>query len=257
MIFWQLIFPRFWQLIFPNYHSNNIFKNRMIYNSNLEVIERMMDWKMYGQIQEHKKQGFKKRQTARMLDKDYKTVSKYWDMSPDEFSTERESAGNRLRKAEPYEDYVVETLRDFPDMSAAQLYDWILEKREGLALSFQGRAFRAYVSKIRLDYGIIKLKEIRVYNAMDDPPMGYQAQVDMGEIVLETSAGKHKKVYCFAMVMSNSRYKYVYWIDRPFTTVLFIEAHQKAFSFFGGRTEEIAYDQDKVCLLYTSPSPRD
>lgn len=209
----------------------------------------MMDWKMYGQIQEHKKQGFKKSQTARMLGKDYKTVSKYWDMPPNEFSAEKESAGNRLRKAESYEDYVVETLRDFPDMSAAQLYDWILEKREGLPLPFKGRAFRAYVSKIRLDYGIIKLKEVRVYNAMDDPPMGYQAQVDMGEIFLETPAGKRKKVYCFAMVMSNSRYKYVYWIDRPFTTALFIEAHQKAFSFFGGRTEEIAYDQDKVLAV--------
>jgi len=209
----------------------------------------MMDWKMYGKIQEHKKQGFKKSQTARMLGKDYKTISKYWDMLPDEFSAERESAGSRARKAEHYEDYVVETLKEFPDMSAAQLYDWILEKRKGVTLPFKDRAFRAYVAKIRLDYGIIKLKEIRVYDAMDDPPMGYQAQIDMGEIVLATHGGKRKKLYCFAMVLSNSRYKYVYWIDRPFTTALFIEAHQKAFFFFGGRTEEIAYDQDKVLAV--------
>jgi len=110
----------------------------------------MMDWKMYGQIQEHKKQDFKKSQTARMLDKDYKTVSKYWDMSPNEFSTERESAGNRLRKAERYEDYVVETLRDFPDMSAAQLYDWILEKT--LAYCMQRNLYSAGDFKSTLLY---------------------------------------------------------------------------------------------------------
>jgi len=57
------------------------------------------------------KQGFEKSQTARLLGKDYKLVSKYWDMSLDEFSTERESVGNRLRKAEPYMITIFETLK--------------------------------------------------------------------------------------------------------------------------------------------------
>jgi hypothetical protein len=55
-------------------------------------------------------------------------------MTPDEFAAERENAGTRIKKAEPYGDYVVECLRKYPDMSSAQLYDWILEKHKGIEL---------------------------------------------------------------------------------------------------------------------------
>ena len=56
----------------------------------------MVDWIMYGKIQEMKRTGLNKSQTSRHLGIDYKTVLKYWDMSP--------------------------------DMSAAQIYDWIRER---------------------------------------------------------------------------------------------------------------------------------
>jgi len=209
----------------------------------------MTDWKMYGQIQEHKRKGLNKSQTARILGKDYKTILKYWDVMTDEFAAEKENAGTRMKKAEPYEEYVVECLRKYPDMSAAQLYDWILEQRNGVKLPFKERSFRSYVANIRGKYDISKTVKTRQYQAIDDPPMGEQAQVDMGEIILVTYTGKHKKVYCFGMVMSNSRQKFVYWLDKPFTTDSFIIAHLKAFKFFGGRPKEIVYDQDKVLAV--------
>jgi hypothetical protein len=74
----------------------------------------MTNWKMYGQIQEHKRKGFNKSQIARLLGKDYKTILKYWDMTPDEFAAEKEYTGTRIKKAEPYEEYVVECLRKYP-----------------------------------------------------------------------------------------------------------------------------------------------
>ncbi|MFA6940787.1 MAG: hypothetical protein WCQ54_07355 [Clostridiaceae bacterium] len=209
----------------------------------------MTDWKMYGEIQEYKRKGFSKSQTARKLGRDYKTILKYWDMSPDEYAAERGNALTRPRKAESYEEYVVECLTAYPDMSAAQLYDWLLEKRSGTKLSFKPRAFRNYVADIREQYGIKKPQKIRQYEAADDPPMGDQSQVDMGEIILETDTGRHKKVYCFAMVMSNSRHKFVWWQEKPFTTESFILCHMKAFFFFGGRTREIVYDQDKILAV--------
>ena len=64
-----------------------------------------------------------------------------------------------------------------------------------------------------------------------------------------TPSGRHKKVYCFAMVLSHSRYKYVLWQERPFTTDTFIRAHIKAFAFLGGRPKEIVYDQDKILAV--------
>ena len=51
------------------------------------------------------------------------------------------------------------------------------------------------------------------------------------------------------MVLAHSRYKYVLWQEQPFTTATFIAAHVKAFEFFGGRTKEIVYDQDKVLAV--------
>lgn len=209
----------------------------------------MTNWMIYGKIQEYKKKGFNKSQTARRLGKDYKTVLKYWNMSPDEYSAEKEYSSTRIHKAEPYEDYVVECLKKYPDMSAAQLYDWISGKKNGDELPFKPRSFRSYVSDIREKYGIKKPNNARQYEAVDDPPMGDQSQVDMGQISLETSNGRHKKVFCFAMVMSHSRQKFVYWQEKPFTTDSFILCHKKAFAFFGGRTREIVYDQDKILAV--------
>ena len=84
---------------------------------------------------------------------------------------------------------------------------------------------------------------------MDELPSGQQAQVDMGEISLETLSGRHKKVYCFGMVMTHSRYKFILWQERPFTTETFVQAHIKAFAFFGGRPREMVYDQDKILAV--------
>lgn len=51
------------------------------------------------------------------------------------------------------------------------------------------------------------------------------------------------------MVLSHSRYKYVLWQTRPWTTADFVQAHIKAFDYFGGRPKQIVYDQDKVLAV--------
>jgi hypothetical protein len=76
--------------------------------------------------------------------------------------------------------------------------------------------------------------------------MGKQAQVDMGQKVMKDMYGKSVRIYVFMMVMSHSRKKYVCFQDRAYTAQDFIEAHDMAFRYFGGRPEEIVYDQDRV-----------
>lgn len=209
----------------------------------------MTNWMMYGKIQEYKRNGLNKSQVQRRLGIDYKTILKYWDMSPDEFADKRVNAESRTRKADPYKDYVIECLQKYSDMSAAQIYDWIKERVGRTELSFKERAFRNYVRHIRKEYDIKKPDTVRQYEAVDELDMGKQAQVDMGEISLETSSGRHKKIYCFAMVMSCSRHKFVLWQEKPFSTDSFIQAHIKAFTFYGGRPQEIVYDQDKILAV--------
>lgn len=78
---------------------------------------------------------------------------------------------------------------------------------------------------------------------------GKQAQVDFGEYNLHDNQGKRVKVFFFTSVLSRSRYKYVWFSDQYFTSELAIEAHEKAFAFFGGIPDEIVYDQDKVFIV--------
>ena len=203
----------------------------------------------YEKIQELKRNHLNKAQVARRLHADYKTISKYWDMPPDEFAEYKNRAQRRKRKADIYKDYIVSCLQQYPDMTASQLYDWLKERYGKNKLPFRKRSFRNYVSSIRKEYDIPKPDNTREYEAVDELPMGKQAQVDMGEISLETPSGRRRKVYGFGMVMSHSRYKYILWQTRPWTTADFVQAHIKAFAFFGGRPEEIVYDQDKVLAV--------
>ncbi len=202
---------------------------------------------MFAKIKEHKSKGFKKSQVSRMLSVDYKTVTKYWDMSPEEFARLRQESESREKKVDKYNNEILEWITKYRDLSASQIYDW-LQERYG-QLDFKDRTLRSYVNNLRQEYDLPKIKAIRQYEEVDELPMGYQAQVDLGQIWLERPNKLRIKIYCFAMVLSHSRYKYVYWSDKPFTTQSFIEAHNKAFQYFGGMPREIVYDQDRILVV--------
>lgn len=207
----------------------------------------MIDWIMYAKIQDLKRQKYKKAKVAKKLHINRETVAKYWDMSPDEY--EASCSKHRERKPDKYKTQIVQWLTDYPDMTAAQVYDWLKERNSLETLDFQKRSFQNYVNSIRKEYNIKKPETDRQYEASDERAPGEQGQVDMGEISVLTQNGRHKKIYCFAMVLAHSRYKYVFWQEKPFTTDTFIRAHIKAFEFFGGRPKEIVYDQDKVLAV--------
>ena len=63
------------------------------------------------------------------------------------------------------------------------------------------------------------------------------------------SDGKRKKVKFFVMVLSRSRMKYVWFLDKPFTSQSVATAHENAFAFFGGIPNTIVYDQDRTMIV--------
>jgi hypothetical protein len=67
--------------------------------------ERMVNWIMYGKIQEQKRNKLNKSQVMRRLSIDYSTVLEYLDMSPDEYARAAEASMNRTKKADNYQDY--------------------------------------------------------------------------------------------------------------------------------------------------------
>jgi transposase len=208
---------------------------------------KLKGWNLFGEIKQYKEMGLNKSQVQRTLNIGYNTVNKYWDMSNDEYAKLINQSKNRSKKIDKYKSEILEWITDFRDISAAQVLDWIRE-RYG-EVDFRERSLRHYICNLRKQYDLPKAVVIRQFEEVSEMPIGFQAQVDMGQIWLKKLDGCKLKVYCFAMVLSHSRFKYILWSDKPFNTLSFIDAHNKAFEYLGGMPKEIVYDQDRVLAV--------
>jgi len=203
---------------------------------------------MYYEIHKRKINGDNPTRIARYLAMDYRTVIKYLNMSEEQYIGFLEDQTFRSKTLDAYEDFIQYRLEDCPEASAAQIMDWLKENFPDLPTVNEKTVFN-YTLYIRRKYGIPKPFVHRDFLQIPELPYGKQAQVDFGEYTMRTDQQGRKKVYYFSMVLSRSRYKFVYLIDTPFTTALTIEAHEMAFDYFGGITEEVVYDQDSVLLV--------
>ncbi|WP_427916574.1 IS21 family transposase, partial [Thermincola ferriacetica] len=203
---------------------------------------------MYSRIHQLKESGFKKARVAKKLGIDVKTVKKYWNMSPEDYHQLLVNSRQRPRYLEQYEKEILGWLTEHPDMTSAQVHDWLKERYPD---SYHGkdRTVRDFVHKLRAKHNIPKSAPARHYQAVADPPMGYQAQVDFGEKVVYRADGSATKLYCMGMVLSHSRYKYAEWWDKPLTTAKLVEMLNHAFEYFGGVPKELVFDQDKIVAV--------
>ena len=208
----------------------------------------MKGWNMYSRIHQLKECGFKKTKVAEKLGMNVKTVTKYWDMSPDEYQQLLASSRQRRKYLGQYEEVILKWLNEHPDMSSAQVHDWL---KELYTDSYNGkdRTVRVFVAKLRAKHNIPKNAPNRQYQASADPPMGFQAQVDFGEKVVYRADGSSVKLYCMGIVLSHSRYKYAEWWDKPLTTAKLVEMLNHAFEYFGGIPKELVFDQDKLVAV--------
>ncbi|MCQ9628561.1 hypothetical protein HS141_16845 [Cetobacterium somerae] len=104
------------------------------------------------------------------------------------------------RKMDIYEQLILAWLKEFNDISGAQVFDWIKEREQDFSMA--ERTVRSYVEKLRKKYEIPKLKVSRQFLAVPETDIGEQAQVDMGQINLLTEDKKTKKIHLFTMVFS-------------------------------------------------------
>ena len=202
---------------------------------------------LFVEIHQLKKQGFSIAAIAKKLEISRNTVYKYLDMTLEDASDWINSLGSRTKKLDKYQGQILSWLKEHPDLSSAQVEDWLKERYPELIIG--GSTVRSYVSEIRDIYHIPKAVRIRHHEAVEELPMGQQIQVDWGEITVKNSEKRDIKLYFITFVLSHSRYKYVEWLDRPFNTRDTIRCHEKAFQFFGGMPEEIVYDQDHLITV--------
>lgn len=214
----------------------------------MEEHDKLSKLTMWSKIKELISDGLNYSEISRRLEMDRHTVSLYASMSYDEFMSSQ--SYNRLysHKLDAYEDYVVSYIRRYPEVSAARVHDRLKEQYPDLCKVTPKTVFN-FVRRLRLTYGIPKAEEtVREMNKQPDTPYGEYAQVDFGEGWIQRADGSRVKVYFFVMVLSRSRYKYVYFSQSPFTTDTAIYAHQLAFQYFGGKPKKIIYDQDRVFI---------
>lgn len=203
---------------------------------------------MYHEIHKRHREGFKSSQISRLLGLNRRTVRKYLAMSEEEYLEFINSQKDRGKLLEPYEEFIKTRLENCPDASAAQVYDW-LKEHHGDFIDVNEKTVFNFVLYVRSKYGIPKPFNNRDYEQVEELSFGKQAQVDFGEYNMTTEEGKRKKIYFFAIVLSRSRLKFVWFSEHPFTTLEAIAAHDKAFYYLEGIPGEMVYDQDTLLLI--------
>ena len=123
---------------------------------------------LYLEIQQMKERGFSIQQIAKQLKVSRTTVYNYMEKTPEEAFEWVNSLGSRKKKLDPYKDWIVAWLREYPHLNASQIQDWLLEKFPDFTVGES--TMRLYVNQIREEYQIAKTKVVRQYEAVDPIP---------------------------------------------------------------------------------------
>jgi hypothetical protein len=209
-----------------------------------EILNKLI---MYHQILKMSREGWSVSRISSFLGTNWRTTKKYLKMSEEEFLAYQQEQSSRHKLLSRFEGFVKIKLERFQDTKAAQMHDWLKEHYIDFP-EVSPKTVYNFVMWVRQQHNIPVTGSQREFGIIEELPYGQQAQVDFGEYNMRDGSGKRVKVYFFCMVLSRSRYKFVYYSLKPFTSVLAIYAHMKAFEYFGGIPKLIVYDQDKVFL---------
>lgn len=185
---------------------------------------------------------------ANHLGLNFRTVRKYLKMSLEEYERYAGQYGRKPRLLEEYKDFIADRLRQYPDTGATQMHDWLKEAYPFFP-EVCPRTIYNTVMEVRQEANIPKVYVTgRDYHILPESPSGQYAQVDFGQKRLRKGDGGEQRVYFMAMLLCRSRYKHIWFQDKPFTSETAVTAHEKAFEYFRGIPKEIIYDQDAVFL---------
>jgi len=200
---------------------------------------------MYQKIQYFKQKGLTKSEIVKEMGLNFKTVSKYYQMSEPGFYQYLEEVRSRTKAFDALRDSILEVYREngFRRLPKAAVYDYLEEVCGKLPGS--ERTFRKYIQYLE-ESGQIEFKATkRIYTPVPELPFGKQLQIDFGQ----TKTRSGMKLFIFAAVLSASRYKYCAVQGRPFNTTDLIHHLLDCFSYIDGRPKELVIDQDRVMVV--------
>jgi transposase len=139
-------------------------------------------------------------------------------------------------KLDPFKDYLIQRLTDFPELSCERLLEEI--KKQGYT---GGKT-------ILKDFTLpLRVKRREPVVRFETAP-GEQAQVDWSHLGRHAIDGQEVKLYLFAMVLGFSRCTYAE-VTKTMDIEALIACHRRAFSYFGGTTAHVLYDNMKTVVV--------
>ncbi|MBQ8540814.1 MAG: IS21 family transposase [Clostridia bacterium] len=203
----------------------------------------MIDYEQFKKMKEYKEIGLSKEKTRKHLKITMYEINKWWHLDEKEYFEKQSEATYQM---DPYRDFIIHHLKICPQMHDMNIRYKLRENFPDF--NVPRSSFQRYMRKLREQTGFVRPFERQVTVRPDLPP-GYEAQVDFGQFKMRNLYDREVRIYFFVMVLSYSRMKFVYFSHDPFTTATAIEAHRMAFQYFGGRTQTILYDQDRVFVI--------
>lgn len=185
------------------------------------------------------KQGFSCSEIARRLGIDRRTVQNYID-HPEKINQPRK-ATPRGSLVDAYKEQIAAMLDEDPQYRATLLFERL--KRSGYEGGYE------LVKRVVATHKAERAR--KAYIRFESEP-AQQAQVDFGEFVVTLEDGSTQKFYLFAMILGYSRMLYAELLERC-DMVSFLEAHVRAFAYFGGVPAEILYDRMKNVFVREKP----
>ena len=109
---------------------------------------------IYNEIHRLRSEGFSNSAIARKLKISRNRVIEYGKMTPEQFHLFAISLQSRSKKLDPFQDKILDWLREHPDLSGAQVLDWLGDKLN--VNSVAEGTVRNYVNELREVYHIPK-----------------------------------------------------------------------------------------------------
>lgn len=192
----------------------------------------MLNWEEFMNIRDLAKQGASISEIARVTGKDRKTVKKYL--------LQKAPPGYRPRpkvpsKIDPFRSYVKERTKAGMTNSVKMLRE------------IKERGYDGGITVLRQFMRPIRDEAERAVMRFETEP-GHQAQVDWGYCGKIYHEGKVRPLYCFVMTLGWSRASYLE-LTVSQNVKSFMRCHMNAFTYFGGTTSEILYDNIKTVVI--------
>jgi len=187
----------------------------------------------YLEVQKLFRQGVSRREIARQMGLDRKTIRKYLNPVTGPPVKKPRSRGSLLNG---FEDYLRQRISQG------------CTNAEVLFREIKTRGYRGHITVLRCFLHPLRQQEKWRAELRWESAPGQYAQVDWGHFNAQLPDGSLVRLYVFVYILAYSRVTYVEWTNRMNLATL-ERCHEAAFAYTGGIPEYIIYDRMKTVVL--------